>query len=182
MLLSHEAWPWTPSTAHTTLSLGNPITGDLVTSHLRDSQVFFLISYWASGQHIQSPHNYLLMVISKTAPQIQNKLVTVLLKPDAPPVFPVSGNSFWELTVTPFFLMPLYPIHHWILQISFLYTSKVSISHHLPWHYFSPGMLKNSLWPVLSYILWPPSNQSILQPERLFCKYLKLIMSFNGFQ
>lgn len=122
----------------------------------------FLISYWASGQHIQSPHNYLLMAISKTAPQIQNKLVTALLKPDAPPVLPVSGNSFWELTLTPFFLMPLYPIHHWILQISFLFTSKVSISHRLPWHYFSPGMLKNSLWSVLSYILWPPSNQSIL--------------------
>lgn len=114
----------------------------------------FLISYWASGQHIQSPHH---TIISFWLSQRQLHKHKINLWPFSSNLmlhllFPVSGNGFWEMTLTPFFLMPLYPIHHWILQISFSYPSQVSVSHHLPWRYLSPGMLQNRLWPVFLYI------------------------------
>lgn len=43
--------------------------------------------------------------------------------------------------------------------------SYLSISLHLSWHYFSPGLLKNSFWLILPYLLLPPSNQTVPQPE-----------------
>lgn len=86
------------------------------------------MSCWAT---CLSPHSDLM-------PQIRIKPGILLLRPDPPLVF-LSGSQLWS----PFSLKPPYWTHS-LNPSNFLpiHLPNLSISHHLPGHCFSPGLLK----------------------------------------
>lgn len=148
MLLSRVAWPSTSLTALPAVSLGNPTSVSNPATWPRDSQI------WASGQHA---YHYTMICLHKYRLNLGSFFSNLTLH-----LFFCLGANFDPVSLS----IPLTQPIHWVLQISFLYTSQIcplliiflDIT-------FILVCLKIASDLFLTYLPLPPPNQSVPQPE-----------------